>query len=176
MRLRPSPRLPMRATRTLCAALLAVSLMPALVACQPDYHLRAVSPPPVDPLAAPPGLGTICVLRPQAFGAVARALHYDNGHLVGVTQGAAVTFCYLVQPGWHDLMGYTDNEARLRVQVPPSGRVYARYTLRVGPDLLEPLAETDARSLFPRLTYVEAVPAHPGVRPLLKTPVPALGP
>lgn len=148
---------------------------PLLGACQPDYRLRRVDPPPVDPFAASGGLGTICVVRPQAFGAVATARHYDNRHLVGVTQGAAVYFCYRAQPGWHDLTATTDNEARLRVALPPGGRAFVRYTLRVGPDLLEPMGEAEARRLLPGLSFVHAEPTHPEARPLHRTPVPAQG-
>lgn len=141
--------------------------------CNTDYRISRVSPPPVDPWRPSGQVGTICVVRPQSFGAVATALHHDNRRLVGVSRGSGVYFCYRAQPGWHHLTAYTDNTAELWVNVPPAGSAFARYELRVGPDALLPLTEARARVLLPRLAFIQAVPVTPRVPAPLRVPAPA---
>lgn len=143
------------------------------IGCNTDYRIIRVSPPPVDPWRPSGQVGTICVVRPQSFGAVATALHHDNRHLVGVSRGAGVYFCYRALPGWHRLTARTDNTAELWVNVPPAGRAFARYELRLGPDALLPLTEARARELLPRLTFIQAVPVTAQVRAPLSVPAPA---
>ena len=142
--------------------------------CAGDYRLGRVSPPPVSPWRPVAGLGTICVVRPQSFGALATGLHFDNGHLVGVTRGAGVYFCYRAQPGWHLVSARTDNDANLWVDLPTGGRAFVRYELRIGPDALVAMTEARARALLPTLDFVRAVPVSPGVRAPLRRPAPAV--
>lgn len=142
--------------------------------CASEYHVRAVAPPAS--LGQPPlaGLGRVCVLRPQTFGAVAGVRHYDNGALVGVTRGARTFFCYRVRPGWHRLSAVTDNRAVLMLAVAPGQTAYARLELRMGPDALVAVQPAQGPAMAQGLTYVVSSPAEPGVEAPSRAPVAAL--
>ena len=142
--------------------------------CASEYHVRAVAPPPGWDQAPPAGLGRVCVLRPQTFGAVAGVRHYDNGVLVGVTRGARTFFCYLATPGWHRLSAVTDNRAVLMLAVAPGQTAYARLELRMGPDALFAVPPAQGLTIARELTYVVASPAEPGLEPPTRSPVAAL--
>ena len=142
--------------------------------CYQGYSVETVSRPQVDPWQPVSGKGTLCVLRPQSFGALATVLHFDNGWLVGATRGAGVYFCYHVAPGWHRLVARTDNDARLRVLVRPGERRFVQVVLRMGPESLEPVSEAQARTWIPRLSYVVARPDDTGRPRPFRGTVPAL--
>lgn len=50
--------------------------------------MEQVSPPPVSPWRPRVGLGTLCVLRPQSFGALATGRHPRNRRMELVILGA----------------------------------------------------------------------------------------
>lgn len=154
----------------LVAALLAALLLAGGCA---GYRVEVVDVPRVAPFGEEPGLGRVCVLRPGAFGAVAQAVHLDNGVLVGATQGGRVFFCYLAEPGGHRIVARTDNDAELDVTVAAGATTFVRYDLGVGPDILSPLDEAEARALLPRLDAVASSPASRDVAAPATDPVPA---
>jgi len=154
---------------------LTVSLVLALSACHLGYRVEVVDRPEVDPAGSDPHLAMICVLRPQSFGALASFQHYDNGRLVGVTQGARVYFCYRVWPGGHQLTARSDNDADLAVNVMAGERCYVELRVNFGPDDLQPMAASEAQARLGQLRYVVATPQLAGVPPVCRDPVPELG-
>lgn len=143
--------------------------------CAARYHVVRTARPQVGPFTPRPTLATVCILRPQWFGALATFLHYDNGRLVGATQGSGVFFCYLAQPGWHRLTARSDNDATLMLHAVAGGRYFARLHVRIGPDGLSRTSEAQARRLIPRLVYVVTHPANDTIPAPHREPVPALG-
>lgn len=128
------------------------------------YRLTTPDPPPIDAFAEPPyGAGQICILRPHSLGALLTIPVHDNGHLVGATRGPSY-FCYLVQPGFHDVTSKSGNVARLGLSVSPGARIYLQQEINIGADELVPLDEERAAALLPRCEYsqlVEPAPADP---------------
>lgn len=125
------------------------------------YRITAPDPPPLDALGEPPyGLGQICVLRPHSLGALVTIPVRDNGHLVGATRGPSY-FCYLVQPGFHDVTSDSGNVARLGLNIAPGARLYLQQVINVGPDELIALDEERAAALLPRCDYSQLVEPAP---------------
>jgi hypothetical protein len=152
---------------------LSVGLLPvALWGCHLGYRVDVVATPEVDPLARPAGLATICVLRPQTFGALATFQHYDNGRLVAVTQGSRIYACHLAEPGWHRLVARSDNDAALDLKVRAGELHFVQLEVRLGPDAIRVVDPDEGLRAVPRMRYVVAVPTAGGP-PLCKRPVPA---
>lgn len=133
--------------------------------CHTGYRVEVLSAPVVDPARPHPELATICVLRPQTFGALATFEHLDNGHLMGVTQGSRVYFCYLAEPGTHYLTARSDNDATAVVRVGAGQRAFVRLEVRMGPDALAPLDDRTGAMLLGQLRYVVTVPTSPSQPP-----------
>ena len=153
-----------------------LTLLPLLMltACHPGYVVETASALRVDPLRVPPHLGAICVLRPGSFGWAAAVRHYDNGHLVGVTQGGHQFFCYPVQPGAHQLVARTDDDTGLTLHVRPGEAQHVVVRIRLGPESLERADPGWALRALPDLRPVVARTTGPDVPALIATPVPAL--
>ena len=125
------------------------------------YRLTAPESPPLDAFGEPPyGTGQICVLRPHSLGALVTIAVRDNGSLVGATRGPSY-FCYLVQPGLHDVTSDSGNVARLSVPVAPGARIYLQQVINIGPDELIPLDEERAAALLPRCEYSQLIEPAP---------------
>lgn len=146
----------------------------SLSGCHSEYRVEYAARPEVNPWAQRPNLATICILRPQTFGALATFLHFDNGRFVGVTRGARVFFCYLAQPGLHRLVARSDNDAELKLEAAAGGRYFVRLEVRFGPDGLTLVGEGYARRWVGRLRYVVTHPDRKGAILPYRLPVPAL--
>jgi hypothetical protein len=156
-----------------CLVLVSLLLAASGVACH-GYRVDLAEAPRVSPWEGRTDAGTVCVLRPQTFAALAQAVHTDDGRVVGVTQGARVFFCYHASPGRHRLTALTDNEPILDVVVRPGQPTFVRLELGMGPDALLEISESEARALLPDLDAVEARPTSADVEPVTDEVVPAL--
>ena len=163
-----SRRISRRLTRLACLLVLFVA-----AACHMGYTVRTTPYPPIDPRQRHQELATICVLRPQTFGALALFLHLDNGRLVGVTQGKQVYFCYRAEPGWHQLLARSDNDATLPLRAYAGQVHFVELKVNMGPDELIAISVSRGNDLFPHMRYVIAYPTSDDHPPPMQSPVPA---
>jgi hypothetical protein len=147
-----------------------------LLGCNLSYRVEYLATPEINPHLPHPDLATICVLRPQSFGHLAPFEHYDNDHLVAVSQGKKIYFCYLARPGTHILVASSDNDARLGIRANAGSRYFVRLHVSMGPDLLTPMNTDEAMALLQELRYIRTVKATSRARPLMRAPVPAASP
>lgn len=102
---------------------LALVALTSLAGCTP-WKLAEPARAPLDPMGAPPpGLAQVCVVRSSV---VAWALTFpvrDNGVVVGATRGPG-HFCYLSDPGWHQLKIEADEVEVAYLYAAPGGRYY----------------------------------------------------
>ncbi len=73
---------------------------------EPDYPVPAPSG------AIPPNLSRVCVIRGESFDDKTPFPTWDNGALVGATRGGTY-FCYLAEPGIHELTMGNENRATI---------------------------------------------------------------
>jgi hypothetical protein len=144
-----------------------------LLGCNLNYRVEHLATPEIDPTLPHPDLATICVLRPQSFGHLASFEHYDNDHLVAVSEGKKVYFCYLARPGTHNLVASSDNDARLGLWANAGSRYFVRLHVNMGPDLLTPMNTDEAMAMLQELRYIRTVRATSRAAPLMRAPVPA---
>ena len=141
------------AIRRFVLAALATALLGAS-ACTPGYDVYTVRWPVVDPRTPRDAVATVCVLRPQSFGAPAPFLIFDNGQLVGLSRGARVYSCHLARPGVHRIVARSDNDAAAEVRLRAGQRVFLRLQVNVGADELFVLRDDEGVRLLHRLRYV----------------------
>lgn len=134
------------------------ALVVFLSGCHLGYHVEVQQKPELDPWSPHASLAKVCVLRPQTFGALAAFQHYDNGRLVGVSQGQEVYFCYLAHPGQHHLIARSDNDAELELWLRPGQLQFIRLTVAMGPDSISRLDSEAAFKILKDLRYVTAEP------------------
>ena len=78
-----------------------LALSVAALGCT-SYRVETGGRPTIDPNSPPPGVATICVVRPHIAGALVPILVRDDGALVGATRGEGY-FCYFAEPGHHEI-------------------------------------------------------------------------
>ena len=152
-----------------------------LCGCHLGYHVEIRQTPEIDPATPHPSLAKVCVLRPQTFGALAAFQHYDNGRLVGVSQGKKVYFCYLAHPGRHHLVARSDNDARLTLDLLGGQLYFVQLEVAMGPDSISRVDPRRARKTLEELSYVVAEPTlsdvpHPCHHPVPADPPPGMPP
>ncbi len=148
----------------------------ALSACHLGYHVEVLQKPVVDPWTPTGDVAKVCVLRPQTFGALAAFQHYDNGRLVGVSQGRRVYFCYLVRPGNHHLIARSDNDASLDIWLQAGQVLFIQLEVAMGPDNISRVDTESARKILKNLSYIVAEPTLEDVPAICSHPVPAAPP
>lgn len=155
---------------------LIAALAVTLAGCHLGYNVEILPRPEMDPRAPHAELAKVCLLRPQTFGALAAFNHYDNGRLVGVTQGSKIYFCYLAHPGLHHVIARSDNDARLELTLRAGQVQYVQLKVSIGPDSISPVLPQQALLMLPDLRYVRAEPTISDVPAPCRLPVPAARP
>jgi|GEM_PF-3515280 len=125
----------------------------ALSGCYRDYRVKARLTPQVDPWVPKSKVATICVLRHEESDEEQRFYHYDNGKLVGISEGAGVYFCYLAEPGIHRLLAAADYKLLLALRTQAGRHYYTQLIEKNGTQQLTMLSAHNARKILPHLYY-----------------------
>jgi hypothetical protein len=121
---------------------LLASLLVALAGCSSIGVTSVV--PPIHPNAVPPeGSALVCVVRSSAIGAMLTTPIWDNGVLVGATQGPS-HFCYTAAPGEHVLTTETSDADPVRFTASAGGRYYFAHQIAIGQDSIVPIEPEQA--------------------------------
>jgi hypothetical protein len=78
---------------------------------------------PFEPL--PPGVARVCVVRTSILALAVPFPTHDNGVLVGATRGQSF-FCYLAQPGDHDIAIEADETEHARLEAQPGAAYFLK--------------------------------------------------
>ncbi len=101
-------------------------LSTVLVGCRPWGLAHPDYPVPAPFADLPPNLARVCVLRANDFDNSTAFPTWDNGAIVGATRGGTY-FCYLAEPGIHELVMGSENKANTSGVFEPGKSYYLQH-------------------------------------------------